>query len=70
MEEPRADPLLYFGCGALLGFFLVFVGLVMSSESSLTAVLWSAAAAVVFGLLSVRWGGRFWYRILQVLSWW
>lgn len=60
-----------FGCGALLGLILAAIVLVqmMPDDWSFAAPLGIGLAALL-GLLSAKYGDRFWYWMLDRLRWW
>ena len=53
-----------FGCGLLAGFFFGFLGAIKFAEQSLSGPMAVAAVlGLVFGLLSMKYGDRFWHSV-------
>jgi hypothetical protein len=71
-EKPdRTTKGIRFGCGALLGLLLglslVIYLIELTTRITIVACLFFM---VIFGLLSVRYGERFWEKISGILWWW
>jgi len=58
-----------FGCGAIFGFLLgfnfVYFGFSMHPARFVVGIL----AAIIFGILAVRYGDRFWERLTNWIPW-
>ena len=73
-DSPKPDAFekrLRFVCGFLFGGAISF--LVIAQEvTDFTGVFWPsvAAAAIIFGILAMRYGDRFWRNIGDWLHWW
>ncbi|HEX8396881.1 MAG TPA: hypothetical protein VF644_05615 [Pyrinomonadaceae bacterium] len=69
-EKPDATgKIIRFACGAIFGFLLgfdfVYFGFSTLSASSIVGIL----AAIIFGILAVRYGDRFWERLTNWIPW-
>ncbi|HKV10230.1 MAG TPA: hypothetical protein VJ725_18960 [Thermoanaerobaculia bacterium] len=71
MELPGKplDRKLNFGCGAVLGFFVSFLGAASSGNGLLESLAIASFVAVTFGVLTVIFGDRFLERMVKWLSW-
>lgn len=69
-EKPDAtEKNIRFGCGAIFGFLLGF-DFVYFVFSTLTAsFVVGILAAIIFGILAVRYGDRFWERLTNWIPW-
>lgn len=69
-EKPDATgKIIRFGCGAIFGFLLgfdfVYFGFSMLSASLIVGIV----AAIIFGILALRYGDRFWERLTNWIPW-
>jgi high-affinity Fe2+/Pb2+ permease len=69
-ENPDATgKIIRFACGAIFGFLLgfnfVYFGFSMPPARFIVGIL----AAIIFGILAVRYGDRFWERLTNWLQW-
>jgi len=70
-EPDRVELAVRFGCGAMLGlFFGVFVALYTALATRLAFFALLGLFAVVFGVLAVRLGDRFWYGLRHLKWFW
>jgi hypothetical protein len=59
-----------FGCGALFGLVLPFVGgSIFSFETGRSALGWCLLVALVCGLLAMRFGETFWEKVVHSRFW-
>jgi hypothetical protein len=59
-----------FGCGFVVGAILAVVYAATQWRTLGPLVGVAVAAGLVFGVLSARWGDRFWVRLSSALRWW
>lgn len=69
IPDKRLDRTLSFGCGASLGFFVSFLGILASGSELLESLTIAIGIAIGFGVLSVALGGRFLEAAIKWLSW-
>ncbi len=63
-EPDRVEKAIRFGCGALFGLFFGFVAALKFAEKSYAMpIAIAGVVALVFGLLAMRIGDRFWQSI-------
>ena len=56
---------LRFGCGSLLGFFVIFVSFAedLSNDEYTFIIIMCLLNAIVFGTFAIKKGNRFWYNL-------
>ena len=60
-----------FGCGLVAGAILGVLGALSTLADGLfTCVLLGAGTALLFGVLALRYGDRFWYGLRHLLWFW
>ena len=73
-NQPPPDDLekrIRFGCGFIVGAILGFIGTLLAFPDHLPgSLLVGAGVALLFGVLAVRYGDRFWYGLRHVLWFW
>lgn len=69
LPEKPLDRKLGFGCGAILGFFVSFLGALSAGYGLLESLAAAGLVALAFGALSVIFGDRFLDWIVRWLSW-
>jgi hypothetical protein len=69
LSDERLDRTVRFGCGAALGFFVSFLGVLSSGYEFLESFLIAIGIAIALGVLSAIFGDRFLERLINWLSW-
>lgn len=71
MELPnkRLDRTISFGCGAVLGLFVSFFGVLSAGYGLMASLGIASGVAILLGLLSVVFGDRFLEGLVKWLSW-
>jgi len=69
-EQPDATgKIIRFSCGAIFGFLLGFDFVYFIFSTLPASFVVGILAAVIFGILAVRYGDRFWERLTNWLQW-
>ena len=67
----RLERRIRFGCGFVAGSILGVLGaLYLLADNLFTCALLGAGVALLFGILAVRYGDRFWYGLRHLLWFW
>ena len=69
LPDKSLDRKLNFGCGAILGFFVSFLGAASSGSGALEALAIATLVAVALGLLTVIFGDRLLDWMVKWISW-
>jgi hypothetical protein len=67
--KDRLETGLNLGCGAVAGFTIGIVGALGSSDEWLQVLAVGLGVAVLCALGALRFGQRFWDKLIQLLSW-
>jgi len=60
-----------FGCGSLVGLVSGFVFAMQNFETSTrNTIIACAIFIILFGILAVRYGDRFWEKLSNYIYWW
>lgn len=69
-EKPDAtEKTVRFGCGAIFGFLLCFNFVYFGFSTLPASFVIGIPAAIIFGILAVRRGDRFWERLANWIPW-
>jgi hypothetical protein len=70
-QPDREEKILRFGCGFLMGALIAFVaGFSSAAIDGFGWISFIVASAIVFGVLALLFGDRFWHHLFGLFRWW